>query len=101
MAWTTAPVELFVAYLERLLAAADQGVSGDCRSCGAPHSRGAAYCWKCGQPLMSQATSAALIEPLETSERGSGGGGSAGWRVGVRADGLRSPRAASGRERRQ
>jgi hypothetical protein len=67
MAWTTAPVELFVAYLERLLAAADQAFSGDCRSCGAPHSRGAAYCWKCGQPLMSQATSAALIEPLETS----------------------------------
>jgi hypothetical protein len=50
--------------LERLLAAADQGVGGDCRSCGAPHSRGAAYCWKCGQPLMPQATSAALIEPL-------------------------------------
>jgi hypothetical protein len=53
--------------VERLLAAADQGVSGDCRdcrSCGAPYSRGAAYCWKCGQPLMPQATSAALIEPL-------------------------------------
>ena len=53
--------------VERLLAAADQGVSGDCRSCGAPHSRGAAYCWKCGQPLMPQATSAALIEPMGTS----------------------------------
>jgi hypothetical protein len=50
--------------VERLLAAAEDGVTGDCRSCGAPHSRGAAYCWKCGQPLMPQATSAALIEPL-------------------------------------
>ena len=50
--------------VERLLAAADQGVSGACRSCGALHSRGAAYCWKCGQPLMPQATSAVLIEPL-------------------------------------
>jgi hypothetical protein len=38
--------------VERLLAAADQGVTGACRSCGAPHSRGAGYCWKCGQPLM-------------------------------------------------
>ena len=38
--------------VERLLAAADEGVGGDCRSCGAPHSRGATYCWKCGQPLM-------------------------------------------------
>jgi hypothetical protein len=50
--------------VERLLAAAEEGVGGDCRSCGAPHSRGAAYCWKCGQPLMAQATSASLIEPL-------------------------------------
>ena len=50
--------------VERLLAAADEGVGGDCRSCGAPHSRGAVYCWKCGQPLMPQATSATLIEPL-------------------------------------
>jgi hypothetical protein len=38
--------------VERLLAAAQEGVAGACRSCGAPHSRGAAYCWKCGQPLM-------------------------------------------------
>jgi hypothetical protein len=52
--------------VERLLAAAEQGVAGSCRSCGAPHSRGAAYCWKCGQPLMPHATSQALIEPLET-----------------------------------
>ena len=50
--------------VERLLAAAEGGVTGGCRSCGAPHSRGAAYCWKCGQPLMPQAASASLIEPL-------------------------------------
>ena len=58
--------------VERLLAAADQGVSGECRSCGAPHSRGAAYCWKCGQPLMPQATSAALIEPMGNGATGAG-----------------------------
>jgi hypothetical protein len=50
--------------VERLLAAAEDGVGGACRSCGAPHSRGATYCWKCGQPLMLQATSAVLLEPL-------------------------------------
>jgi hypothetical protein len=38
--------------VERLLAAVDEGVAGSCRSCGSPHSRGAVYCWKCGQPLM-------------------------------------------------
>src|ERR1700759_814786 len=42
---------------ERLVADADTGVSGQCRSCGAPRSRGAAFCWKCGQPLMSEAPS--------------------------------------------
>ena len=40
--------------VERLLAAAEEGVGGDCRSCGAPHSRGAVYCWRCGQPLMAE-----------------------------------------------
>jgi hypothetical protein len=43
--------------VERLLAAAEEGVTGQCRSCGAVHSRGAVYCWKCGQPLMLQAQS--------------------------------------------
>jgi hypothetical protein len=46
--------------VERLLAAAEDGVGGTCRSCGAPHSRGAVYCWKCGQPLMLEAQSAAV-----------------------------------------
>jgi hypothetical protein len=43
--------------VERLVADAEQGVGGQCRACGAPHSRGAAYCWRCGQPLMLQAQS--------------------------------------------
>lgn len=38
--------------VERLLAIEETAVTGSCRSCGAEHSRGAAYCWKCGQPLM-------------------------------------------------
>jgi hypothetical protein len=48
--------------VERLLAAAQEGVAGACRSCGAPHSRGASYCWKCGQPLMPQAPAPAPEE---------------------------------------
>lgn len=44
--------------VERLLASAEQGVGGQCRSCGSVHSRGAVYCWKCGQPLMLSAPSA-------------------------------------------
>ena len=53
--------------VERLVADAEQGVGGQCRACGAPHSRGAAYCWRCGQPLMLQAQStlvgAAVVPP--------------------------------------
>lgn len=41
--------------VERLLAIEETAVTGTCRSCGAAHSRGAAYCWKCGQPLMPRA----------------------------------------------
>jgi hypothetical protein len=43
--------------VERLVAGAQDGVGGQCRACGAPHSRGAAYCWRCGRPLMLQAQS--------------------------------------------
>ncbi len=38
--------------VERLLAAAQDGVTGACRSCGAVRSRGATFCWQCGQPLV-------------------------------------------------
>jgi hypothetical protein len=46
--------------VQRLLATAGAGVHGQCRSCGAVHSRGAAYCWHCGAPLMREAQPAAL-----------------------------------------
>jgi len=41
--------------VERLLGSAEAGVHGQCRSCGAVHSRGAAYCWRCGAGLLPEA----------------------------------------------
>ncbi len=41
--------------VERLLRLEDWGEAGACRNCGAPHGRGAVYCWQCGQPLMAVA----------------------------------------------
>jgi len=41
--------------VQRLLGSAEAGVHGQCRSCGAVHSRGAAYCWHCGAPLLQEA----------------------------------------------
>jgi hypothetical protein len=49
--------------LERLLGAAEAGVHGQCRSCGAVHSRGAAYCWQCGAALLVEARPSVLQAP--------------------------------------
>jgi hypothetical protein len=46
--------------VERLLASAEAGVGGECRSCGAVHSRGAAYCWRCGHNLLPEARPSVL-----------------------------------------
>jgi hypothetical protein len=46
--------------LQRLLASAEAGIEGQCRSCGAVHSRGASFCWRCGAPLLSEARPASL-----------------------------------------
>jgi hypothetical protein len=48
--------------VERLLGAAEAGVHGQCRSCGAVHSRGAAYCWHCGAGLLQEARPAAMAQ---------------------------------------
>ena len=40
--------------VQRLLATTEAGIHGQCRSCGAVHSRGAAYCWHCGAALMEE-----------------------------------------------
>jgi hypothetical protein len=53
--------------VQRLLANAEAGIDGQCRSCGAVHSRGAAYCWHCGAPLMSEARPSVLDASGETA----------------------------------
>ncbi len=50
--------------VQRLLATAEAGVAGHCRSCGAVHSRGAAYCWHCGAQLLQESRPQAL--PVES-----------------------------------
>jgi hypothetical protein len=42
-----------LAEVERLLAAEHRSEAGSCPSCGAPHSRGAAFCWQCGAGLLT------------------------------------------------
>ena len=44
-----------LAEVERLLRLEESGTAGACPSCGAPHSRGAVFCWQCGETLMQKA----------------------------------------------
>ncbi|HEV3054472.1 MAG TPA: zinc ribbon domain-containing protein [Solirubrobacteraceae bacterium] len=49
-----------LAEVERILRLEQHSTAGQCASCGAPHSSGAAYCWQCGQPLLPQVASEAI-----------------------------------------
>lgn len=49
-----------LAEVQRLLTSAEAGIHGQCRSCGAVHSRGASYCWHCGAPLLQEARPSVL-----------------------------------------
>lgn len=48
--------------VQRLLAGAEAGIHGQCRSCGAVHSRGAAFCWHCGASLLEEARPTAALD---------------------------------------
>ena len=49
--------------VERILRLEQDSTAGQCTSCGAPHSSGAAYCWQCGQPLLQQVPSDSIGAP--------------------------------------
>jgi hypothetical protein len=51
-----------LAEVERLLRLEQEGAVGACPSCGAPHSRGAVYCWQCGTTLMERQPRAAYAQ---------------------------------------
>jgi uncharacterized Zn finger protein (UPF0148 family) len=56
-----------LAEVERLLRLEDSASAGSCPGCGAPHSRGATFCWQCGMTLMKRAPSAA--EPSHSARQ--------------------------------
>jgi len=59
--------------VERLLAADYEGISGGCRACGAPHSRGAVYCWQCGMQLLQESQSAVVTGVTDQTTEPTGG----------------------------
>jgi hypothetical protein len=55
-----------LAEVERLLRMEADGTAGSCGQCGAPHSRGAVFCWQCGTSLMERLPSTAVHDRDET-----------------------------------
>jgi hypothetical protein len=49
--------------VERILRLEQTSTAGQCPTCEAPHSSGAAYCWQCGQPILQEIASDAIIAP--------------------------------------
>jgi len=49
-----------LAEVERMLRMQEDGVAGSCLQCGAPHSRGALFCWQCGNTLMERLPSSVV-----------------------------------------
>lgn len=47
--------------VERIVRSEETGTAGSCSKCSAPHSSGATYCWQCGQPLLDQVSSDAIL----------------------------------------
>jgi hypothetical protein len=47
--------------VERIVRMEETGTAGSCSRCKAPHSSGATYCWQCGQPLLEQVSSDAIL----------------------------------------
>ncbi len=47
--------------VERIVRTEETGTAGTCSNCNAPHSSGATYCWQCGQPLLPQVPSDAIL----------------------------------------
>jgi hypothetical protein len=52
-----------LAEAERLLRMEESASVGNCAHCGAPHSRGAPFCWQCGATLMERLPSVAEVTP--------------------------------------
>jgi hypothetical protein len=78
-----------LAELERMLRMEDGGVAGSCADCGAPHSRGAAFCWQCGRSLMERLPSASVLADADVQMMDALLEGST--LPGVRAPGERAP----------
>ena len=53
--------------VQRLLATAEAGIHGQCRSCGAVHSRGASFCWHCGAGLIEEARPSVMQDAEQPS----------------------------------
>jgi len=51
--------------VERIARLEDAGAAGECHTCGALHSRGATFCWRCGSEIMASVSPEVVGGPGE------------------------------------
>jgi len=54
-------VDAELAEVDRIIKQEQTGAAGSCGVCGALHSRGAAFCWQCGQPILRQVETSSIF----------------------------------------
>jgi hypothetical protein len=59
-----------LAETDRLLRMHDTASAGGCPTCGAPHSRGAGFCWRCGTELIEGVTPSAAPATMDAVDVG-------------------------------
>ena len=67
-----------LAEVERLLHMEEEGLTDSCARCGAPHSRGAQFCWQCGGTVAEQIPTAATLRGDGAALRADGEGTDSG-----------------------
>ncbi len=90
-----------LAEVERLLRLEDGAIAGACPACGAPHSRGAVFCWQCGATLMARGDPSAVAPPRDAGRDAHGATAAIDALLageGRRRDGVERSRSASVRE---
>lgn len=55
-------VDAELAEIDRIIALEHSDIAGACGHCGAPHARGAAFCWQCGAHIVHDVDTSAIFE---------------------------------------
>jgi hypothetical protein len=67
-----------LAEVERMLHMQESGSAGNCTNCGAVRSRGAVFCWQCGEQVMQRSSAVSDADADDGAGAGANGNGNVG-----------------------